>query len=94
MKYMELQRQAADLGYRTELDRIKVEGHYAQKNRVHIFDEQHPASVAKIFEFDAEPQMDSGLPSALVKLINQFAQTPLAQRGIQDCMPADANIRR
>ena len=98
MLYMDFQDKVAALGYRAELDRIMVTDggteHYAQKNRVHIFADDQPAAVAKIFEFEAAPEMDDHLDPALVTLIQAFANTPIDERGIQDVMPATANLRQ
>lgn len=95
MEYIELQNAVAELngGYWTELDRIKCNGVYCQKNRVHVFKKDEPTEVAKIIEnTEGVYFADEGLPEKLVRLIETYANTPVDSRGVDDT--AEFNLRQ
>ncbi len=83
MKITEMNKKVNDLGYRLEINRIDSDA-YEDYNRVLIFSDNEPFSIATIFKEDGkEPKIKSD-DSRLIKLINEFAKTPYRQRGFDD----------
>lgn len=93
MKYTDFEKDVANFEngrYEARLSRAKqnVED-YMHKNRVHIFDKKKKKRVASISGDDTNVlQADSGLPTKLSEMINDYAYTPLDER-MADEIPDD-----
>lgn len=95
MKYIELQNKVVELegNYFTELDRVKVNGEYAQKNRVHVFQEGKNEEVAKIIEDKPGAHMIfEDVPEELVELIKEYSNTPIEERKADDLSAQDSDV--
>ena len=95
MKYIELQNKVAELegNYFAELDRVKVNSEYAQKNRVHVFQEGKNEEVAKIIEDKTGAYMIfEDVPEELVELIKEYSNTPIEEREADDLSAQDSDV--
>lgn len=83
MKIVEMNKRINELGYNLEINRIDSDA-YEDYNRVLIFSDNEPFSIATIFKEDGKEPKINSTDQKLIDLIHEFAATPYDQRGFDD----------